>query len=218
MSLKYLRLAAFQGLTRRAGAHYRRRRMAAFLEAVRPRPHERVLDLGGTPSIWADVPVPLNITLLNLPGTATPADETHHAFTYVEGDACHVDRYAPGDFDVVFSNSVIEHVGPEENQHLFAREVLRLGRTYWVQTPSPWFPIEAHCGMPFWWQYPAPLRERIIRRWRRKLPAWSEMVAGTRVLTVARLRDLFPDAQIRVELALGLPKSYVAFRIDPSRS
>jgi hypothetical protein len=112
---------------------------------------------------------------------------------------------------VVFSNSVIEHVGPEIRQQSFAREVRRLGRAYWVQTPSKWFPVEAHCGMPLWWFYPEFVRRAIIRRWQEKLPGWTKMIAGTRVLSLRQMRRLFPEATIHVEYSFGLPKSYVAY-------
>jgi len=49
-----------------------------------------------------------------------------------------------------------------------------------------------------------------IERWRRKLPAWTEMVEQTRVLTKAEMRRLFPEATILVERVCGIPKSYVA--------
>lgn len=187
--------------------------MNAFLRAVRPSPHDRILDLGGTPTIWQHVSTPLNVTLLNLPGQLPRAVAGVHTFEYVEGDACRVDGFGDEAFDLVFSNSVIEHVGPDEKQEEFAREVARLGRSYWIQTPSKWFPVEAHCGMPGWWFYPAALRRALVRRWARKLPDWAEMVATTRVLTVARLRQLFPGCRISVEFAFGLPKSYVAYRL-----
>jgi hypothetical protein len=80
-----------------------------------------------------------------------------------------------------------------------------------VQTPSQWFPIEAHCGMPFWWFYPDRLRQYFIERWRKKLPAWTQMVEETTVLTRADLKRLFPEAQILTETSFGVPKSYVAY-------
>ncbi len=72
------------------------------------------------------------------------------------------------------------------------------------------FPIEAHCGMPFWWLYPESLRQYFISRWRRKLPAWTEMIEGTRVLGTNQLQALFPNATVTTERLLGVPKSYVA--------
>jgi len=56
-----------------------------------------------------------------------------------------------GEFDLVFSNSVIEHVGDFERMRQFVHEARRVAKSYWIQTPSKWFPIEPHCGMPFWW-------------------------------------------------------------------
>ena len=175
----------------------------------------RVLDLGGSPTIWENVPVPLDITILNLPGGVQSfeliaAETSIHTFHYVEGDACNVHQFPDRFFDVAFSNSVIEHVGAEEKQEEFAREAVRLGKSYWVQTPSDWFPIEAHSGMLFYWYYPEQLRAWLLRRSQRELPTWwTEYIAGTRVLSRRRMAELFPNARLHVEFFFGLPKSYV---------
>lgn len=97
--------------------------------------------------IWDHVTEPLAITILNLPGIARAEHRSRHALTYVSGDACCAPQYPDKSFDVVFSNSVIEHVGDDEKQAQFALEVRRIGKSYWVQTPSKYFPIEAHCGI-----------------------------------------------------------------------
>jgi hypothetical protein len=168
----------------------------------------RILDLGGQPEIWEDVERPLNITILNLPGIVVRPEASRHQFTYVVGDGCHVDQFADQSFDIVFSNSVIEHVGDQEHQLAFAREVQRLGKRYWLQTPSIYFPVEAHSGMPFWWFYPESIRQRLLKRWRLKLPEWTEMIEGTSVLTKEWLKHLFPDGELRTERVMGIPKSY----------
>ena len=69
----------------------------------------------------------------------------------------------------------------------------------------------SHCGMPFWWFYPAALRRFFLSRWRGRLPAWTKMVEETRVLTRAQLERLFPEAEVYVERFLGIPKSYALF-------
>ncbi len=185
--------------------------MKEFLSLMSVRPGTTVLDLGGHPNSWDAVPYPLEITILNLPGRIQPVERTHHTVSYVEGDACEVDGVRDGEFEIVFSNSVIEHVGSDDRQRAFASEVRRVGRKFWVQTPSKWFPIEAHCGMPFWWFYPEYLRRAFLRGWRKKLPAWTEAIENTRVLTRRQLIDLFPEAKIKVERFAGLSKSYVVY-------
>jgi hypothetical protein len=194
--------------------------MQGLMQIPEIRPGIQVLDLGGSPGIWEHVSVPLDITILNLPGAIRSAEvdslrcagTSIHTFHYVEGDACNVHQFPDRSFDLAFSNSVIEHVGAEEKQEEFAREVVRLGRSYWVQTPSPWFPIEAHSGIPFYWLYPERLRASLLRRSQKKLPTWwTEYIAGTRVLSRRRMAELFPNARIRTEFLFGLPKSYVAY-------
>jgi hypothetical protein len=211
MDLKYLRFRVFSGLVRPFSDRARRIRMRMFARLMQVKEGMTVLDLGGQPMIWESFPVPLNITILNLPGAARRAGMSQHTFRYVEGDACRVVSLEDRSFDIVFSNSVIEHVGPEDRQAAFAGEVRRLGKSYWVQTPAKWFPIEPHCGMPFWWFYPVQLRADLIERWRKKLPAWTDMVEQTRVLTRSDLRRLFPEATVRTERFLGISKSYVIY-------
>jgi len=189
----------------------RARRMRQFCNRMRPSAKLRVLDLGGTPSVWRFVPDRLSITIVNLPGETGAGMPSHHELRFVEGDACDLSGFDDRSFDLVFSNSVIEHVGDEQRQAAFAQQVRRLGNRYWVQTPAKWFPIEAHTGMPLWWFYPESMRQFFLSRWRTKLPDWSESMAQTRVLTLERMQELFPGARFYVEAVAGIPKSYTAY-------
>jgi len=134
------------------------------LAVLRLRGGERVIDLGGTCDIWKYVETPLEITIVNMPGVDVRASgPSHHRFDFVTGDATALD-YADDQFDIVFSNSVIEHVGGDEKERAFAHEVRRLAPAYYVQTPAIWFPLEPHTGIPFWWAIPQATRNRIVQR------------------------------------------------------
>jgi hypothetical protein len=210
---KYLRFKIFRSFLLPFSSRTRQKRMALFEKRFGLQNGTSVLDLGGQPMIWDSVSARLDITILNLPGIAQSAHPSKHAIRYVEGDACAVVGYQDKSFDIVFSNSVIEHVGDGSKQKAFAKEVRRLGRSYWVQTPSRWFPVEAHCGMPFWWLYPQSLRDYFLGRWKTKLPNWTSMVEGTTVIDRRDLEQLFPEARLFTELSLGFPKSYVAHHV-----
>ena len=210
MRLKNFRVVSFYWILAPFSKRTRKSRMRLFMRNMNVSEKTSILDLGGQPMIWDSVPASLDLTILNRPGVAVIAHQSHHNIFYVEGDACEVGGVADRLFDIVFSNSVIEHVGEVSKQAAFAREVRRLGKAYWVQTPSKWFPIEAHCGMPFWWLYPSALQRHFIKRWKKKLPAWTMMVEETTVLSKADLKTLFPEAKVITETILGVPKSYVA--------
>lgn len=210
--LKYLRIRIFSGLLGPTQRFFRQRRMAGLdglLRRASGRPL-KVLDLGGQPEIWDYIDEPLDIVILNLPGVARHASSTHHSIRYVEGDACDLSAYADKSFDLVFSNSVIEHVGDDAKVRAFCGEAMRVGRMLWIQTPARYFPLEPHTGMPLWWYYPAWLRSYFIRKWRAKLPAWTEMVEGTRYIDKRDLQALMPGCEIVTERFLAWPKSYIA--------
>ncbi len=214
--LKYARLEAFHYFLRPFQRRMRERRMRLFIQNVDLRAGMRVIDLGGSPMIWQFVEIPLDITMLNLEYADGAEEEAktirQHKFTFVVGDACRAD-FPSSSFDLAFSNSVIEHVGSGEKRAEFAREVRRLAPRYWVQTPSKYFPIEAHTGMPFWWYYPESVRRRLKRKWHEKLPAWTEMIEGTDIVEQQELEAIFPQARILKETLMGMVKSYIAVRI-----
>jgi hypothetical protein len=209
---RHLRLRTYERLLKVLQPWARRRRMRQ-LSLLKLKGGERVIDLGGTCEIWNFVQTPLDITIVNLPGVDIKNSEpSPHKFHFVTGDATNLKEYADGQFDVVFSNSVIEHVGGEENERAFAREVRRLAPSYYVQTPSIWFPLEPHTGIPFWWALPRSMRKRMIERWKPELPTWTAMVEGTTVITRKKLQSYFPDGKLITERLAGIPKSYTIYR------
>ena len=190
--------------------------MARFVALMGVRPHQRILDLGGVATLWRFVDIPLDITIVNLDAAdLRRRQDGPHRFTYLLGNATDLMGLADDSFDIVFSNSCIEHVGPREKQDAFSREVRRLAQSYFVQTPAPSFPIEAHTGLPFWWWWPSSLRRHITLRWRRKDPNYAAFIEETRSLSAGQLSALFPDAAIYKERVAGFTKSLAAWKLQP---
>ena len=203
----------------RFSQRFRRRRMQRFAAALGITAETRVLDIGGTPDNWRLLPTRPKLVLLNTPRARA---ELSDAEEWVAGDGRSL-PFSNGAFDVVFSNSVIEHVGDAESQHRFAREVIRVGKSYWVQTPNRWFPVEQHLL--------TPLIHWLPRRWQRavapRLNLWRYLVRVTpdrrdffiehyltdvRLLSATELAGLFPGSKIVRERFCGIVKSLIATR------
>jgi SAM-dependent methyltransferase len=178
----------------------------------------RVLDIGGTPYNWSLVPVQPRLTILNLPQAREPADGAD----WVAGDGCAL-PFRDGSFDVVFSNSVIEHLGTPLRQRQFAAEVARVGKRYCVQTPNRWFPVETHMLMPWVHYLPKRWQAPFVRRWivlgmltgiegERKRSYIEHYLADIHLLDRAGLQALFPQASVIRERFLGFTKSLIAVR------
>jgi hypothetical protein len=210
---------------RSIGSRLRRRRSKSLVELIERVHAERgrcaILDLGGTEKYWNSVSDTVlrergcRITLLNR--TARPP-RNGDVFTAIVGDGCAVDA-ADDSFDIVHSNSVIEHVGDWQRTRAFAGEVRRLARRYLVQTPNFWFPWEPHFGAPFFQFLPPSLRARLLMR--RNLGFFKrcesatdavEAVESIRLLDALMMQTLFPDARLVRERICGLTKSLIAVR------
>jgi Methyltransferase domain len=200
---------------------WRARRRKAFLERIKPQQNETLLDVGGYPGFWTVASSPVNrIDTLNVDKVCFDASQfPDHNIRVLEGNGCAL-PFPEKSYDILFSNSVIEHVGSWQQQKQFATEVRRVGRRLWIQTPAFEFPIEPHYLCPFVHWLPIPLR-RILVRWASPFallaqPTASEtdeMINSIRLLTYREMKELFPDCDIYVERMLGiLPKSYVAIR------
>jgi SAM-dependent methyltransferase len=134
--------------------------MERFIADFGITPQTRVLDVGGTLHNWLLSPVQPRLTLLNMPRASEPAPE---GVDRVAADGC-VLPFADGAFDVVYSNSVIEHLTTRERQQQFANEMMRVGKRCYVQTPNRWFPVETHLLTPFVHYLPKRWQAPLVRR------------------------------------------------------
>jgi predicted SAM-dependent methyltransferase len=190
----------------------RAKRMRDFQRLVAPPSKARIVDLGGSPLNWRLIEHDWHVTMVNLPGF-NDASQSEPWFDLVDGDACDLtSQFEDQSFDVVFSNSTIEHVGDEEKQKQFAAEVHRLAPSHWIQTPSSRCPIEVHTGVPLYWQLPNTFRRRLHASWKRKLPGWFRMIEETRVLTRKQMQSLFPESRQYTERIGFIEKSYAYYR------
>ena len=144
-------------------ASFRRRRFALFQDLISSLNHSpiTILDLGGWQEFWEVMgftDTPHKIILLNL----HEIQVRYPNFTSLVGDARKLDTFTDKSVDVVFSNSVIEHLGTYENQRRMANEVRRVGKRYFIQTPNFFFPIEPHFIFPFFHWLPLSARLMLI--------------------------------------------------------
>jgi SAM-dependent methyltransferase len=182
-------------------------------------PQTRILDVGGSPDIWEFLMVRPRLTILNFPSALERSAES---VDFVAADGLKL-PFNENAFDIVFSNSVIEHVGNRGDQEKFAEEVARVGRFYWVQTPNRGFPIELHLMLPFIHYLPKAWQATIAKRF----TVWQLLVRPSaeerafyidhflnqlNLLDKDDLLALFPGATILSERVLGFVKSNIAIR------
>lgn len=177
-----------------------------------------ILDVGGSLGWWQMVsPRNRDITIVNLDGRHEAS--VHAAgLRFLTADAREL-PFADGSFDLVVSNSVIEHVGSLDDQRRFAREAVRCGRALYLQTPNRWFPIEPHLIAPFIHWLPFPVLRRLVRwcsvwGWvnRPSQAVIDEFVRDIRLLNRREAEMLFPGCDIGEERFLGMTKSFVITR------
>ena len=204
------------------GNYFRRRRLQIFLSLLGEKSDRpiHVLDIGGTPqywratgNLWGDRQ--LKFAIVNL--DVEPSDDG--VFAILPGNACDMKDYADNSFDVVHSNSVIEHVGHWPEMAAMAREGRRLAPSYYLQTPNCWSPIEPHYRAPFYHWLPESTRAAILARrrlgFRGPAPSFDAAmrdIQTVNLLTMTQLRALFPGAEMRREQFFGFAKSIIAMR------
>jgi SAM-dependent methyltransferase len=188
---------------------WRERRYGLFLELCDVRPEERILDVGAGAGGALE--------RFNRANKILAVDIEPQASEWLSSPNVKVQRgdatdlpFADGEFPLVFSSSVIEHI-PKDLQPAFASEVRRVGRRYFVQTPNRYFPIEPHYQLPLFQFLPERVRRALNRRysfgWREK-GRWEDV----NLLTERDLKRLFPDGEIHRERLLGLTKSLMVVR------
>jgi SAM-dependent methyltransferase len=120
--------------------------------------------------------------------------------------------FADGEFDLVFCNAVIEHVGNGAQQRAFMREILRVGRRAFITTPNRWYPVELHTMLPLLHWLPSEIYRPLYHRLGFDFFAREEHL---NLLDRESLRALVPagvDAFIAEHHFLGLPSNLLLVR------
>ncbi|WP_135211417.1 hypothetical protein [Vitreimonas flagellata] len=204
----------------------RRARFAEFLPAQRPL---RIVDLGGTVPFWRGWGLKpedqLHITLIN----------NHHIDTTAAGfgnqgsqivnrvfDANDVTTKYLASFDLIFSNSFLEHLDSRQAQAHLAAKICDSGKPYFIQVPNKNSPVDPHFPTPlapFFAIYPRSVQAALLTRSRLGSGAKStdindamERMRFYNPLGLNDMRTLFPVANFAIERPLGVPMSILAWR------
>ncbi len=178
-----------------------------------------ILDVGGVPEYWKYLGFKylgnVRITSLNIVLNRVPC-EFKDTIISVIGNATDMHEYNDDAFDLVFSNSVIEHVGTFKDQQNMAWEMQRVAPHGYLQTPNKFFFMEPHFLFPFFQFLPVIIRVLLVQSFSlghfakaETREAAIEMVNSVQLLSYKQLRTLFPDAKIYKEKWMGLTKSFV---------
>ncbi len=117
------------------------------------------------------------------------------------------------EFDVVFCNAVIEHVGTRDAQRRFLGEILRVGKRAFVTTPNRWYPVETHTVVPLLHYLPANVYRPLYRRIGFDFFSHEE---NLNLLDRRALHELLPSGDerpVRIDTLtfLGLPSNLLLF-------
>lgn len=187
----------------------RKRKIVLFENTFQPTEQTKILDVG------AEIDPNCNSTLQFIDSypckrriSAINRSEDHVAIikqVYPEidarvGDACALpwcDKY----FDIVYSNAVIEHVGDFEKQKLMAKEIMRVGKAWFITTPNRWYPFEFHMRLPLITWLPGNSYNHVGRiisynHLHKRYTFGHRGVNNLRLMTARELRQCFPNSRV----------------------
>lgn len=203
------------------GSKFRNKRMQLFLNCIQNLPKPlKILDVGGKEQTWISIGFNDNpdfeITLLNLTVQETSASNIKS----VVGDGTNMSSFSENAFDIVFSNSVIEHLHTKENQRKMADEIQRVGRYHFIQTPNKYFFIEPHYLLPFFQFVPRKTAYQVLTKTKlSRGKKWDPNFANAyldeiRLLSLREMKHLFPKSKVLKEKFVLWNKSFILHNFE----
>ncbi len=200
---------------------FRRKRMKIFVNLFNPLKGKRILDVGGNVFNQFLPKHKPKLTVLNIKFPKELGLYEKNNVEFILGNGLCL-PFKDNSFDIIYSNSVIEHLGTWKNQMQFAKEIIRVGKNIFIQTPNKYFFIEPHLLTPFIHYLP----KRIQRKLLRNFTIWGliarpsqqycmdHIINEIRLLSCNELRRLFPSCHITRERFVFFTKSFYIVRKD----
>ncbi len=205
-------------ITEKATVKSRRRKYTLFISLMKPKPEETILDMGVSShfgrvtnylELWYPHPEQITGLTNDEEGKFKNFRERFPKVKLVFGDGGNLD-FPDNNFDIVFSNAVVEHVGTDEEQRRFIHELVRVSERAFITTPNYYFPMEAHTLIPFVHYLPRTMRFWIYRKLGRGF--WTDSNC-LNLFTPKKFLSLFPSRkQVRLfkHSILGISHSLIA--------
>lgn len=217
----YANTAKKIGLASRISFHTRKKIFRLFMSAMRPSETMNVVDIGVTSDnryresnfFEQFYPHKERVTCAGVED-ASYLEELYPGIRFIAVTPDHPLPFADSQFDIAFSNAVVEHAGGEEAQRFFVAEVLRVSRAFFVTTPNRWFPVELHTALPILHYPPKPMYRRVLQRL--GLGYWSSE-EHLNLLDARGFGRLFPpqsSVRIRPVHLLGLVSNLIAYGLS----
>jgi SAM-dependent methyltransferase len=195
-----------------AGNPFRERRVQFFAQHI-DHEGENILDVGYGYGHFEDQLVKLGVRNRVIALDIVPRGVSRHpnVKAFVVADAAHL-PFANRSIDLIYCNSLLEHVGGWHTQRRVFTEIERVGCKFFVQTPNRYFPIEPHHLLPLFQYWPPS-----VQRWvGQNILGHYEQVWLLDRRAVKELAGISDGITIWEEKMLGLTKSFVLSRRSPS--
>lgn len=146
----------------------RRRKWQLFLNTIQPTAETSILDCGFSDREFSETDnfleknyrYPEQITALSTDESKEFSVRYPHIKNIVYDGK--IFPFSDQSFDVCWSNAVLEHVGNQERQILFLKEIKRVAKVAFITTPNRYFPIEVHTHIPLLHFLPKKVFDRYL--------------------------------------------------------
>jgi len=216
--MKFLKNIASSNNAGNFSSKLRRKRFNLFQQYIEKSElkNPKIVDVGGTKVYWEQINNYFNSSYSPVIINISKNELLESNYSGIVGDGKFLSFIKDNIFDIAYSNSVIEHLLTFEEQIEMTKNIRRVAKYYFIQTPAFIFPLEPHFLFPFFHWLPKKIRIWLVTHfnlgWFKKCVNKNDaeiLVNSIRIVMKNELKILFSGAQILTEKFLMIPKSYL---------
>jgi len=140
-----------------------------FIRMMKPSEDTKIVDIGTTSEITFEAnylekiyPFKKNITCCSL-SDGVKIINAYPGVRHVKVESTEL-PFKSEQFDICYSNALLEHVGNSNSQKQLFDEMLRIAKRIYMVIPNRYFPIEHHTSLPFIHWLPKKIFRKILTK------------------------------------------------------